>query len=263
MTRLIDDLDLYSDLLLSVGTGTFERPLTPIECSDYIMKLKEETGDSWEKLSKRLGLGKKAKLSTMDAPPDTTQIRFFAKLQKLSRKNAYTIGFGTSGDGTVGFTIGCLVADLPNKKDHDVILNAVLDSQTGNNPIIKEDVKKIIERKKKSPEQSIEEIIQHVMNIKPRTETSYVMLVRPEPIILQTINEKLKEQNIESKEFLKKLIDTQLTNNEISSITLRKNMILITMNENNFNKVEETWKSKKMNITNYFNHLLKQGLKIE
>ena len=92
-------------------------------------------------MSKRLGLGKKAKLSTMDAPPDTTQIRFFAKLQNLSRKNAYAIGFGTSGEGTIGFTIGCLVADLPNKKDHDLILYAVLESQTGPKPLIKEDVK--------------------------------------------------------------------------------------------------------------------------
>ena len=88
MVGLMDDLDLYSDLLLSVGTGTFERPLTPIECSDYIMQLKEETGQSWEQLSVKLGLGKKVKITTMDAPPDTTQIRFFAKLQKLSRKNA-------------------------------------------------------------------------------------------------------------------------------------------------------------------------------
>lgn len=263
MTGLMNDLDLYSDLLLSVGTGTFERPLTPIECSDYIMQLKEETGQSWEQLSVKLGLGKKVKITTMDAPPDTTQIRFFAKLQKLSRKNAYALGFGTSGDGAVGFTIGCVVADLPNKKDHDTILTTVLDSQETDNPLILKDVKQIVERKKKSPNQPIEEIIEHVKKIKPRTETSYVMLVRPESILLDTINQKLKEENIESKKFLKEIIDAELVNNEISLIKLRKNMIMIIIDENNFKKVEGIWKSQKTNFTNYFNSILKRGLKIE
>ena len=59
MTQLIDDLDVYSDLLLSVGTNDPDRPLTPIECSDLIVRLKEETGDTWEQISKRLQLGKK------------------------------------------------------------------------------------------------------------------------------------------------------------------------------------------------------------
>ena len=61
---ILDDLDLYSDLLSSVGTHDKDRPLTPIECSDLIVRLKEETGESWEQLSKRLGLGKKRKIKT-------------------------------------------------------------------------------------------------------------------------------------------------------------------------------------------------------
>ena len=53
MIQLIDDLDVYSDLLLSVGTNDADRPLTPIECSDLIVRLKEETGDTNEQISKR------------------------------------------------------------------------------------------------------------------------------------------------------------------------------------------------------------------
>ena len=39
--KLLDDLDLYSDLVSSVGTGTSDRPLDPIECSDLIIRLSE------------------------------------------------------------------------------------------------------------------------------------------------------------------------------------------------------------------------------
>ena len=44
--KILDDLDVYSDLLLSIGTHDPNRPFTPIEVSDLIVQLKEETGDS-------------------------------------------------------------------------------------------------------------------------------------------------------------------------------------------------------------------------
>ena len=44
---ILDDLDLYSDLLASVGTNDKDRPLLPIDCSDMFVRLKEETGESW------------------------------------------------------------------------------------------------------------------------------------------------------------------------------------------------------------------------
>ena len=87
--KLLDDLDLYSDLVSSVGTNSSDRPLTPIECSDLIIRLSEETGETKEQLSKRLGLGRKRKIKTLDKPLDTTQIRLFEQLQDLSRKNSH------------------------------------------------------------------------------------------------------------------------------------------------------------------------------
>ena len=82
--KILDDLDLFSDLLLSIGTHDPDRPFTPIEVSDLLMQLKDETGDTWEQLSKRVGLGKKKKFYTKKGS-DTTQIRNFEKLQNLSR----------------------------------------------------------------------------------------------------------------------------------------------------------------------------------
>ena len=125
-TPLLEDLELYSDLISSVGSHSGNRRLTPIECSDLIIRLKNETQEGWEQISKRLSLGKKTKISTLDAPNDATQVRNFKDLQNLSRKNAYMLGFG-SDEAKIPFTLGVLVSSLPNKEDHNIILKTTLE----------------------------------------------------------------------------------------------------------------------------------------
>lgn len=255
----MDDLDLYSDLLSSVGTGDEDRPLTPIECSDYIKRLREETGESLEKLSKRLGLGKKRKISTMDEPPDTSQIKLFLKLQDLSRKSAYMLKFGKSSEDKVGFTIGCLIADLPDKRDHDVILQTVMRSVDEGKKILKTDVIKILERKRKSPDTKIEEIIEYVMKIKPVTDVYSMIVLRANHDILQKM-EYLAKQERTPKEVLTKIMNERFPNSEITSINLKKNNIYITIKDDQFKKIEENWRSKKTNVTEYFNQIISEAI---
>ena len=241
--KLLDDLDLYADLVSSVGTGTSDRPLTPIECSDLIIRLSEETRETREQLSKRLGLGKKRKIKTLDAPPDTTQIRLFESLQALSRKNAYMLGFGGS-DVRVPFTIGCLVAALPDKNDHNIILKTVKERLGAEKPIRKTDVITILNRKRKSPDQPIEEIIEHVMNFKPVTELAgYAIGLKLDPLYLLS----------------------RFKNNEISAVQLKKYekdkvIIWITISEENFSEIEQEWKSKRKPVTKFFSEILMEGV---
>lgn len=262
--NILNDLDLYSDLVSSVGTYDKDRPLTPIECSDLIVKLKGETGDSWEALSKRLGLGKKRKTSTSKAPLDTTQIKLFEQLQKLSRKKAYMLGWGKSGDGKVGFTIGCLVASLPDKDAHDIILDAVLDSQETDNPIRKTDVVNILNRIRGSPETPVEEIIEHVMHIKPKVEHLYKIAITPYTNILEKLNQIILERQTNSKELLQKLVQNKFKNNEIRSVYLSKNNLLwFTLEEKEFQELEKEWKSKRIPVTSFFNEMIADAIKNE
>ena len=263
--KLLDDLDLYSDLVSSVGTGTSDRTLDPIECSDLIIRLIEETGETREQLSKRLGLGKKRKIKTLDAPPDTTQIRLFESLQALSRKNAYMLGFGGS-DVRVPFTVGCLVAALPDKNDHNIILKTVKERLGAEKPIRKTDVITILNRKRKSPDQPIEEIIEHVMNFKPVTELAgYAIGLKLDPIYLLKIDEIVRNQQKDANEILKKLLESRFKNNEISAVQLKKYkkdevIIWITISEENFSEIEQEWKSKRKPVTKFFSEILMEGV---
>ena len=262
--NILDDMDLYSDLVSSIGTHEKDRPLTPIECSDLIVRLKEETGDSWEALSKRLGLGKKLKVSTSKDPPDITQIKLFEKLQELSRKNVYILGWGKSGDGKVAFTIGCLVASLPDKNDHDIILNTVLESQETGNPIRKNDVKNILNRIRGSPKTPVGEIIEHVMNIKPKIEHLYKIGITPYTNFLERLDQIVSEKQTNSKELLQKLIQTKFKNNEIYSVYLSKsNLLWFTLEEEKFQELEKEWKSKKIPVTSFFNEIMIDAIKNE
>ena len=258
---ILDDLDVYSDLLSSVGTNDWDRPLTPIECSDLIVRLKEETGESWEQLSKRLGLGKKRKIKTSSAPPDTTQIKLFEKLQNLSRKNAYALGWGGSDDGKVGFTIGCLVAGLPDKNTHDIILGAVLTSQETDKPIIKTDVLDICNRVRKTPEKPAEEIIEDVLKYKPVIEHFHKIGISPQADFLIKFEQILSEKQISPKELLTKLIHSKFKNNEIESVYLSKsNTLWITLEAGNFGELEKKWKAERKPVTNFFNEILMEAM---
>lgn len=255
--KILDDLDLFSDLLMSIGTHDPDRPFTPIEVSDLIVKLKEETGDSWGQLSKRVGLGKKLKSSTMKKSIDTTQIKLFEKLQNLSRKYVYVLGWGTSKDGKVSMTIGCEIAKLSDKSEQNIFLDAVLESLDTDQPIRKNDVKNILNRKIKSPETPISEIIEHVKSIKSKPILYYKIGITPENDFVEKCTQKSSEQKITSSELLQKLIEHKYRNNEIKSIILSKNNIIwITLDKEHFQSLENEWRTKKIPVTAFFNQIL-------
>ena len=258
MNLLLNDLELYSDLVTSIGSGISDRPLTPIECSDLIIRLKEETNESRQQLSKRLGLGKKRKIKTLDEQLDTTQILLFERLQKLSRQNAYMLGFGMD-DGKIPFTIGCFVAELPNKKDHNIILKTILSSYDSEKKINKSDVFEIVSRKKKSPNIPIETIIEDVMKVKPVIDEYYLIGVT----VTTEFIEKINSINTNSKQILKIILTKIIKGFEISSISLKTNTVFISMNKTNFEILEKQRKQQKLSITKFFVKLFDKGVENE
>ena len=262
--KLLDDLDTYSDLLLSIGTHDPDRPLVPIEVSDMVLRLKEETGDSWEDISKRVGLGKKKKISTVKKKPDTTQIKLFEKLQNLSKRNAYSIGWGESKNGKVAMTLGCDIAKLSSKDDHDILINTIIDSLETKKPIRKGDVKNILDRKTKSPETPIGEIIEHVMNIKPIMELFWKIGITPEDIFLEKFKKKILDETIHPSELLRMLLEKKIKKGLINSVSMTKNdLIWITLDEDNFKELENEWKSQKIPVTSFFNQILSEEIQNE
>lgn len=251
---LLEDLELYSDLISSVGSHSGNRRLTPIECSDLIIRLKNETQEGWEQISKRLSLGKKTKISTLDAPNDATQVRNFKDLQNLSRKNAYMLGFG-SDEAKIPFTLGVLVSSLPNKEDHNIILKTTLEKD-----LKKKDIMKIVDLKKKSPTVSIEEIIEQVIKAKPVIDEYYLIGITLEKNLEEQIKKISEQKSQNIKDVILDLFKKRFTDNQITSISIKNNTLYISMTQNNFEKIENDKNSNKKSITEFFNDILREVL---
>lgn len=247
--QLLDDFDLYSDLILSTGTSVADRPLTPIEVSDMILRLEKETGETRQQIARRLGLGRKTKVSSMNRPPDTTQLNHFLKLQNLSRKNAYMLGFRDT-PGKIPFTLGAVVADLPNKDDHNTVLKTVLASYDTKMRITKEDVREIVYRKKASPKEPISEIIETVVKSKPVVDHYYMIGVSlPASIGMDRGDPAL----------LRESVNAVLAGIEIATATIRDNTFFVSMDEENFSRMETQRKKTGMTITKFFRRVLEKA----
>ena len=253
-TPLLEDLELYSNLISSVGSHSGNRRLTPIECSDLIIRLKNETQEGWEQISKRLSLGKKTKISTLDAPNDATQVRNFKDLQNLSRKNAYMLGFG-SDEAKIPFTLGVLVSSLPNKEDHNIILKTTLEKD-----LKKKDIMKIVDLKKKSSTVSIEEIIEQVIKAKPVIDEYYLIGITLEKNLEEQIKKISEQKSQNIKDVILDLFKKRFTDNQITSISIKNNTLFISMTQNNFEKIENDKNLNKKSITEFFNDILREVL---
>ena len=80
---------------------------------------------------------------------DDTQVRLFEKLQNLSRKNVYMIGWGRSKDGKVSMTSACDIAKLNDKDEQDVILNTMIEYQDTEKNLEKTKIKNFSKSKQK------------------------------------------------------------------------------------------------------------------
>ncbi len=251
---LLEDLELYSDLISSLGTHDSNRRLTPIECSDLIIRLKNETQEEWKQISKRLSLGKKTKISTLDTLNDDSQVQKFRNLQKLSRKNAYMLGF-VSDKGKIPFSLGVFVSSLPNKEDHNVILKTSFEKG-----LRKADIEKIVSLKKKSPHIPIEEIIEQVIKAKPVIDEYYLIGITMEKSLEEKIENISKQKSQNIKDVILDLFEKRFTDNQITSVSIKNNTMFISMNQNNFEKIENDRNLNKKSITAFFNDILREVL---
>ena len=113
-----------------------------------------------------------------------------------------------------------------------------------------------------APEEPIEKIIEVVMKIKnPVTKISFVIVITAREEFIEKLQESKEKDNKTNDEILRQAIDKEFSNNEISSIRLKKGTIRLIIKEEDFKNIEARWKSKKMHVTHYFNQILLEALK--
>lgn len=196
------DVKSYSKLLLSVGQQGLgagrKRPLSPVQCAEYIKRLIEEEGESLDKIAKRLNLGKPVDSYNMYKKRDTSQITSFLNLLKVSPKSRDLAGWSTDEHPYIPFsTISELHTLIPDQQD--IILQTINKSKNKRRALGKEDVKKIKKWLKENPNLSIEECVEKVLQLKPVTVTTYMIVVE--------INDRLRQFISENVDYEDKLLN--------------------------------------------------------
>ena len=245
--RLIDDLHTYADLLLSVGVQgdnlKRERPLIPIEVANLIQRMIEENNEPLYIISKRLGLGR-SKTGDIYKTKDTTQIRKFLELLKLSKRSQKVLGFGKSDSDKISFSTGAQIAKLPDFDEQDKVIQSSLDNEKGIN---QKEAIKIVQYRKAHPKVTIEECIEKILNIRPVEKVTNV--------ICCTLEEKFHNTSKSKKDNLIENLKTKL-NGEVFKINIKGEIIMIFMDDDAFNTLERNQKEKKMTFSNYVNSLI-------
>ncbi len=256
---ILDNMDIFSDLLASLNTHSKDRILTPFECSTYIVGLKEETNESWEEVSKRLSFGKKKTNNFTKKSTDTTMVRNFASLQDITKKRGYAIGWGTSTDDKVSFSSAVYVSKLVSENDQIKLMDAVLESAKDDTEksLTKNEVIKIVEEKRKSPETSIDDIIMSVSDRKFESDTNYRI-----GISLESANHSKIKQILKTTSKLTEIMNDSVfkTNPVLKAYQNEKGTLWLVTDEKTFNSFQSGWRKNNLNMTSYFNKLLEDNL---
>ena len=235
LSKLVTDLKQYAKLLNSVsqqGSGTGgKRPLSPVECAHAIKRLVEEEGESLEQVAERLNLGKPKDMSNMYKKRDTTQITMFLNLLKVSEKSRSLSGWAVDGWPSIPFSIIAQLSTM-TPEEQDIIVQSVYNSDK-RKILGKDDVKMIKKWKNENPNMPIKEYIEKILNLKPVTVTTHMIVVE--------INELLRKFVDSGPEPEKKLLGLLNTNlsGKFYDVNMGKSVLAISMNDEAYKKFHE------------------------
>lgn len=229
----------------------YSRPLTPIECAEYIQEIKNETGESDHDISKRLQLGKPKSgsgkiLNDIDIEkPDPSQVQSFLRLLKISKKSVHLIGF--KGDPhPVKFSTATKVYKF-EPEIQDKLLQSV---QKYN--FTRDDVLDILQYMKKH-DTSVDESIQVIKNLKPESVLQYMIsYIVPSSVhsFLSSINSVDEVREHVFKKFQENLSGV------IESVIVEGNLMVITMDESSYKSFEQKMKEKDLTYNEYIERII-------
>ncbi len=254
------DTQEYAKLLNSVGQQgaktSKRRPLTPIQCAEYIQKLVEAEPESKDKIAKRLSLGKPKNVTNMYKKRDTSQIQMFLNLLKLSSKSRQHAGWQYDGYPYIPFSTMAQLATMKNltSQEQDMIIQSIHNSKNKKRVLGKEDIKKIKKWRNENPDLSIEECIKTVFDLKPVTTVNHIIIIE--------IHNSLQEFINSHDDYGEKIL-YMLRNNlpgEFYDITAGESAMSISMNEDAYKIFHEHQYMKKISYTKFFNKFLENKI---
>lgn len=250
--KLIDDIDKYANLLMSVGVLKTTRPLIPIEAAELIYRLKEEEEETHEQIAKRLGLGKSYNVKSINNESrDTSTVQDFLRILNLSHKSRKLLGWGRSDSNKIPFMVGAIISKLDSKDDQDMVIQSSL-----TRGIKKKEANMILNLKKTFPNMPIESCIEKILKIRPIEKTTYITI----HTLSKKMMDKLTYDSLKHKctvpHYIIKLLQEKINSGKIISVRLKGNTMYISADKEADAAIQNNIKKSKLTFSKYLNYIL-------
>ena len=249
--------------MLSVGQPgrgiSKKQELSPVECGECIKRLMDEQKETKLQVAERLDIGRPKKGSSMYKKRDLTTLNMFLDMMSISQKSKYVAGWGWQPKPKIAFSTILELQSLSHD-EQDYVIQTVLDKYKQNkidgkkDNLGKNDFKKIVTLRKNDPKLSIEEIIEKVWKLKPKTIIKYIVVCET----FDKLNEYTKLHN-DSNEKLLSILKNNM-NGEFFSLDINDILITIEMDKTAFELFHESQNKQGVSFTRFLNMFLEDKL---
>ena len=257
LSKLVMDVKTYAKLLNSVGQQGLgagrKRPLSPVQCAEYIQRLIDEEGESRDKIAERLNLGKPKSTSNLYKPRDDSQLNSFLSLLKVSPKSREIAGWSTDEYPRIPFSVIAQLSTM-TPEEQDLIIQSILKSEDKKRTFGKEDVKKIKKWRNENPDLSIKECIEKILQLKPVTVVTHVIVVE--------IHDKLRKFIESNSDYNEKLLNILCENlkGKFHNVNAGKSVMAISMDEEAYKIFYEHQYKKGSSYTKFLDDFLENRI---
>ena len=249
--------------MLSVGQQgrgiSKKQELSPVECGECIKRLMDEQKETKLQVAERLDIGRPKKGSSMYKKRDLTTLNMFLDMMSISQKSKYVAGWGWQPKPKIAFSTILELQSLSHD-EQDYVIQTVLDKYKQNkidgkkDNLGKNDFKKIVTLRKNDPKLSIEEIIEKVWKLKPKTIIKYIVVCET----FDKLNEYTKLHD-DSNEKLLSILKNNM-NGEFFSLDINDILITIEMDKTAFELFHESQNKQGVSFTRFLNMFLEDKL---
>jgi len=212
-------------LLLSLGTHEKDRPLSPVEASDYIRRLLEHGGATISK-------GTKSQIAKSLGFSGEKMIGDFLRLQRLTTTLRDAIGWGDMEDGRIPFSTATQLARLQGQ-EQDILAKVALE-----NDFTKTETIRIVQLRLRNPSKTINECIEDIKRIRPIVQTGYVVVTRLSEDALSGLQTEALANKSRPEDAMRSVLCRTFPPESVKSIVIRRRILILTLDEDGYKRLK-------------------------
>lgn len=218
--RVLDNPSLLAQLIMSVGTGSSNRPMNPYDAARAIKELIEDIKNVHKaKTDKYLSNSKAVEDAARRLGITTSTCQEFLHVLKMPPSWRGVLAFrGNRRDGRLPFTIARKLAPrYKSGKLSEDDLNLLM-SVAVNQNATRDDIEDIVIYKDKNKSLQLTECVKHIMNLTPIIIKGFVTITDVNPALLRKVK---SVQDITGAKAVQTLLIKQLGGNAIKDVQIK------------------------------------------